>query len=85
VPFSPAPSGQVRDSDVTLTGNRAAIINERTDTTDAVAALTAAVGAERDFSGWLAATMAAVAAELGSVDALTAGRPATGRAHCPIR
>jgi hypothetical protein len=37
VPFSPAPSGRVRDSDVTLTGNRGAIINERTDTTDAVA------------------------------------------------
>ena len=66
MPFSPAPSGRVRGSDATLTGNRAAIINERTDTTGAVAALTAAVGAERDFSGWLAATMAAVAAELGS-------------------
>jgi hypothetical protein len=39
------------------------------------AAILAAVNAEHDFGGWLAGVLASVAAELGSSDALTAGRP----------
>lgn len=43
-------------------------------TRQAVKAMTEAAGAEHDFSGWLAAVLARVAARLGSSDALTAGR-----------
>lgn len=41
----------------------------------AIAALTEAVGTERDFADFLARVLAVVAANAGSVDALTAGRP----------
>jgi hypothetical protein len=43
-------------------------------TAAAVTALTQAARDERDFAGWLADVLAHVAAELGSVEALTAGR-----------
>lgn len=52
-----------------------------TDYTRAAAdALTAAVDAEQDFPGWLAAVLAQVAARKGSSDALTAGRPGSWEA-----
>jgi hypothetical protein len=38
-------------------------------------AVLAAARAEHDFAGWLAAVLAQVASELGSSDAITAGRP----------
>jgi hypothetical protein len=38
-------------------------------------AILRAARTEHDFGGWLAAVLAAVAAELGSSSALTAGRP----------
>lgn len=41
----------------------------------------AAARAEHDFGGWLAAVLADVAAELGSSDALTAGRPGSWEAE----
>jgi hypothetical protein len=43
-------------------------------TDQAVAAVTAAVRAERDFGGWLSLLLVLAAAQLGSLDALTAGR-----------
>jgi hypothetical protein len=43
-------------------------------TVAAVEAVTAAVAAEHDFAGWLAAVLATAAAQLGSSAALTAGR-----------
>jgi hypothetical protein len=46
----------------------------------AVTAIGEAVRAEHDFGGWLAAVLAAVAAQLGSTDALTAGRPGSWEA-----
>ena len=49
-------------------------------TTEAHTALIAAARAEPDFADWLAATLSAVAAELGSSDALTAGRPGSWEA-----
>ena len=36
---------------------------------------------EHDFGGWLAHVLAAAAAELGSTDALTAGRPGSWEAE----
>jgi hypothetical protein len=48
---------------------------------DARAAILAAAGEEHDFGGWLAAVLASVAAELGSSDALTAGRPGSWEAE----
>ena len=39
-----------------------------------------AVRAEHHFGGWLADVLAAAAAELGSTDALTAGRPGSWEA-----
>lgn len=50
------------------------------NTRAAVDALTAAVSAEHDFPGWLAAVLAQVAARKGSSDALTAGRPGSWEA-----
>jgi hypothetical protein len=44
-------------------------------TSGAVAAVTAAVRAEHDVGGWLADVLCRAAAALGSLDALTAGRP----------
>jgi len=40
-----------------------------------------AASSEHDFGGWLAHVLAAVAAELGSTDALTAGRPGSWEAE----
>lgn len=45
------------------------------------AAMLAATNAEHDFAGWLAAVLSSVAAELGSSDALTAGRPGSWEAE----
>jgi hypothetical protein len=39
------------------------------------AAILAAARAEHDFGGWLAGVLASIAAELGSTEALTTGRP----------
>jgi hypothetical protein len=45
------------------------------------AAILAAARTEHDFGGWLAHTLATVAAELGSTHALTAGRPGSWEAE----
>jgi hypothetical protein len=51
------------------------------DYTDrAVDAVTAAVRAEHDFGGWLSLVLVRAAAQLGSLDALTAGRPGSWEA-----
>ncbi|MCW2901818.1 MAG: hypothetical protein JWO67_4083 [Streptosporangiaceae bacterium] len=47
---------------------------------EVVAAMVAAVREEHDFAGWLAGILAAAAAELGSSDALIAGRPGSWEA-----
>lgn len=39
-----------------------------------------AAGSEHDFGGWLAGILARTAAELGSTEALTAGRPGSWEA-----
>jgi hypothetical protein len=49
-------------------------------TDQATAAVLAAVEQEHDFGGWLASVLAAAAAELGSSNALTAGRPGSWEA-----
>jgi hypothetical protein len=49
-------------------------------TRQAHAAILAAVRDEHDFGGWLAAVLSSVAADLGSSDALTAGRPGSWEA-----
>jgi hypothetical protein len=49
-------------------------------TDDAIGALKIAARTEHDFAGWLAAVLSTVAAELGSSDALTAGRPGSWEA-----
>jgi hypothetical protein len=49
-------------------------------TDDAIGALKIAARTEHDFAGWLAAVLATVAAELGSSDTLTAGRPGSWEA-----
>lgn len=43
-------------------------------------AILAAVRDQHDFGGWLASVLSGVAAELGSTDALTAGRPGSWEA-----
>jgi hypothetical protein len=43
-------------------------------------AIAAAVREEHDFGGWLAYVLASVAADLGSTEALTAGRPGSWEA-----
>ena len=43
-------------------------------------AILGAAQTERDFGGWLGAVLAAVAAHLGSSDALPAGRPGSWEA-----
>jgi hypothetical protein len=51
------------------------------DYTDrAVEAVTAAAAAEHDFGGWLSLVLCRSAARLGSLDALTAGRPGSWEA-----
>ncbi len=49
-------------------------------TAQARAAILAAVRAQHDFGGWLAAVLSSVAADLGSSHALTAGRPGSWEA-----
>jgi hypothetical protein len=44
-------------------------------------AVRAAVGAEHDFGGWLAGVLATVSADLGSTEALIAGRPGSWEAE----
>ena len=46
----------------------------------AVSAVLAAARAEHDFAGWLAGVLTAVAARVGSSDALIAGRPGSREA-----
>jgi hypothetical protein len=43
-------------------------------------AIRGALETDHDFGGWLAAALASVAAELGSSDALTTGRPGSREA-----
>ena len=50
-------------------------------TTAAHRAILQAVRDERDFGGWLAGVLATVAADLGSTEALTAGRPGSWEAE----
>ena len=51
-----------------------------TYTARAVAAVIAAARTEHDFAGWLAGVLAAAAGQLGSSDALIAGRPGSWEA-----
>jgi hypothetical protein len=53
---------------------------EQTYTERAAAAVILAVREEPDFGGWLAEVLAIAAAEIGSSDALTAGRPGSWEA-----
>ena len=53
---------------------------ERSYTGDAIGAIKTAARTEQNFAGWLAAVLCTVAAELGSSDALTAGRPGSWEA-----
>ena len=46
----------------------------------AVEAVTAAARAEHDFGGWLSLVLCRAAAQLGTLDALTAGRPGSWEA-----
>ena len=48
-------------------------------TRSAIQAMARAVDAEPDFAGWLADVLARTAAHAGSADALTAGRPGSGK------
>jgi hypothetical protein len=49
-------------------------------TAQAVAAITDAARAEADLPGWLSLVLVLAAAQLGSLDALTAGRPGSWEA-----
>jgi hypothetical protein len=49
-------------------------------TDQAVAAVTTAAQREHDFGGWLSLVLCRAAAQLGSLDALTAGRPGSWEA-----
>jgi hypothetical protein len=53
---------------------------ESTYTARAITAVLQATHQEHDFSDWIAQVLATVAAELGSSDALTAGRPGSWEA-----
>ena len=53
---------------------------ESSYTDQAAAAMLDAVRNEHDFAGWLAGVLAQTACELGSSDALTAGRPGSWEA-----
>jgi predicted XRE-type DNA-binding protein len=55
-------------------------VNESAYTGRAAAAILAAARSEHDFAGWLAQVLATVAGQLGSSDALTAGRPGSWEA-----
>jgi hypothetical protein len=50
-------------------------------TGQAVTAVTEAAQAEHDFGGWLSLVLVRAAAQLGSLDALTAGRPGSWEAE----
>jgi hypothetical protein len=54
--------------------------NEVDYTNRAVEAVTAAARAEHDFGGWLSLVLVLAAAQLGSLDELTAGRPGSWEA-----
>jgi hypothetical protein len=49
-------------------------------TAQAVAAITDAIHGERDFPGWLSLVLVLAAAQTGSLDDLTAGRPGSWEA-----
>ena len=49
-------------------------------TDQAAEAVTAAARAEHDFGGWLSLVLCRAAAQLGTLDALTAGRPGSWEA-----
>lgn len=49
-------------------------------TRDATTSILRAARSEHDFAGWIAGVLAAVAGQLGSSDALTAGRPGSWEA-----
>jgi hypothetical protein len=55
-------------------------MSEKPYTRKAVAAVLAAARSEHDFAGWLAQVLAAAAAQLGSSDELTIGRPGSWEA-----
>ena len=61
-------------------GRRGSRAVSETYTARAVAVVARAARAEHDFAGWLAAVLSAVAGQLGSSDALTAGRPGSWEA-----
>jgi hypothetical protein len=73
-PVAPRPPGQGAVTEGRPVSAAAAYTSRVT------AAVTEAVQAEGDFAGWLAAVLATVAGELGSSDALTAGRPGSWEA-----
>jgi|NGEPerStandDraft_8_1074529.scaffolds.fasta_scaffold221005_1 hypothetical protein len=56
-------------------------VNDGDYTPDAHAATLAAVREQHDFGSWLAGVLASVAADLGSIDALTAGRSGSWEAE----
>jgi hypothetical protein len=57
------------------------VTDQADDYTDqAVVAVTAAARAEHDLPGWLSLVLCLAAAQLGSLDALTAGRPGSWEA-----
>jgi hypothetical protein len=60
--------------------NDAAITSPDDYTQQASAAVLVAARAEPDFADWLAVVLAQVASELGSSDAITAGRPGSWEA-----
>jgi hypothetical protein len=60
--------------------NDTTIPNTDDYTQKASIAVLAAARAEHDFAGWLAAVLAQAASELGSSDAITAGRPGSWEA-----
>jgi hypothetical protein len=60
--------------------NDTAITSPDDYTQQASAALLAAARAEHDFADWLATVLAQVASELGSSEAITAGRPGSWEA-----
>jgi hypothetical protein len=55
-------------------------VADRTYTDAATDAIVSAVGTEHDFGGWLGQVLGHAAAELGSIHALTAGRPGSWEA-----
>jgi hypothetical protein len=75
---SPRPPDAPRPGAHTMTD--ASGVNNNDYTHDARNAILAAVREQHDFAGWLASVLSAVAADLGSSDALIAGRPGSWEA-----